>query len=360
MNGLQIIDLKEASFMDKVLRREPRENAFVEINNLLACVPIFKLDREGIDQSLKKYGVSHAKARSRLLNFYSIIMKYFLLDSKLDASELERLHHLKYILTLEDREIGSVHKNLVQPIFRTYIRNAISDGKLTVEEKERLQNFAERLYIPKEFAKQLYTDEASRFLHSVLNTSLSDGMLSDGEEAELKRIADNLQVELKFSENARKNLERCRYLWKLYTGDLPRVETPIQLRKGERCAVFVNAGHYDVSNPRIPVKYSGYNQRQKKNDFVFNSGVFRKDKMTNKVIRFLDQGNLYFTDRRLLFSGPNGRNYFLYTNLMGGTFYQNGLLIEQKRGRDQFFKFKSDKMHEIKLIFDSLMTKSRQ
>lgn len=45
MNGLRIIELNEASFMERLLRQEPRENAFVEINNLLACVPILIIDQ---------------------------------------------------------------------------------------------------------------------------------------------------------------------------------------------------------------------------------------------------------------------------------------------------------------------------
>lgn len=360
MNGLQIIDLKEASFMDRLLRREPRENAFVEINNLLACVPILRLDREAINSCLRKYAVPHEKARSRLLNIYSIILRHFLIDADLGDRELEKLHHLRHILMLDDKEVGSIHKNLVQPVFKAHVRRAISDGELTPEQKAGLEKIAERLYIPKEFARKLYINEASRFLHSVLKESISDGMLSDAEEAELKRLASNLQVELKFSENARRNLDRCRYLWRLYKGELPTVRVPVRLRPDENCSAFVGAEHFDVSSTSRPVKYSGYSATAGQHGIGFHSGVFQYDRVTGKVIAFVDRGTLYFTDLRLLFIGSRGRNYFLYHNLVGGTFYRNGLLIEQKRGRDQFFRFDSGDMPAIKLIFDSLMTRSRR
>jgi hypothetical protein len=359
MNGLEIIDLKKASFMDRVLRRQPRENAFVEINNLLACVPVMKLDRESIDRCLEKYEITHEKARSRLLNFYSIVLKNFLLDTRLEARELEKLHHLKHIFSLEDKEIGSIHKNLVQPVYKMHIRKAIADGELTEEEKIGLQKIAERLYIPKEFAKKLYVNEASEFLHSVLNRSIADGMLSDAEEAELYRLAGNLGVELKFSETAKKNLERFRSLWKIYNGELPNIDTSLRLPRGEKCAASVRAVHYQVNNSKVPVKYSGYHELAGQSDFGFHSGALSKDRMIGKVITFIDQGSLYFTNSRLLFTGTNGQKDFLYKNLTGGTFYENGLLIEQIRGRDQFFKFKAD-MSAIKLIFDSLITQSRK
>lgn len=359
MNGLQIIDLTDATFMDKVLRREPRENAFVEINNLLACVPIFGLDRETINRSLEKYEISHDESRSRLLNFYSIILNHFLGNDDLDKSEIKRLHHLKYIFTLNDNEIGSIHRNSVQPIYRMHVRRIIADGQLTEDEKANLHAFAERLYIPKDFAKQIYNNEASAFLHSILKKSLADGTLSDDEEQELYRIAKNLQVELKFSETAEKNLERFRYLWRLYKGDIPKVRKPIGLKRGENCAASINATLFQVQNSRKPVKYSGYQLLKMQNSFGFHSGVLRNDQLFEKTISFDDSGTLYFTSLKLHFIGSKGVGSFLYKNLSGGTFYKNGLLIESVRGNDLFFKFSGD-MPAFKLIFDSLMTKSRK
>ncbi len=359
MNGLQLIDLTDATFMDKVLRREPRENAFVEINNLLACVPIFGLDRETINRSLEKYGISQDESRSRLLNFYSIVLKHFLGNEDLDKSQVERLHHLKYIFTLNDNEISSIHRNCVQPIYRMQVRRLIADGQLTEDEKAKLHDFAERLYIPKDYAKQIYSDEASAFLHSVLKKSLADGMLSDDEERELYRIAKNLQVELKFSETAEKNLERFRYLWRLYKGDIPKMRTPTGFNKGENCAASVKATLFQVQNSRKPVKFSGYQQLKLQNGFGFHSGVLRNDNLFEKTISLDDSGTLYFTSLKLHFVGTKGVGSFLYKNLSGGTFYKNGLLIESDRGNDRFFKFSGD-MQAFKLIFDSLMTKSRK
>jgi len=359
MNGLQIIDLNEASFMDKLLRREPQENAYVEINNLLACVPILRLDREAIEKCLEKHRIEYAEGNSRLLNFYSIILKYFLGDSNLEQAELEKLHHLKYVLRLDDNDVGIIHRNSVQPLYQNYIRKASSDGELTNEEKEVSNKLAERLYIPDDYALELYANEASKYLHSVLKTSLEDGMLSDGEEEELERIAKNLQVQLKFTEDAKRNLERCRNLWKLHQGELPRVKTSLRLGKNEHCSAYVDAALYNVSNAKQPVKYSGYQKRKGDEDFGFHSGVLNSEKIAGKVIRFVDQGVLYFTNERLLFNGTDGDKNFPIRKLSGGTFYQNGFLIEQKRSRDRFFQFDGDKK-ALQLIFDSLMTSSRK
>ena len=81
--------------------------------------------------------------------------------------------------------------------------------------------------------------------------------------------------------------------------------------------------------------------------------------MIKKVIKFIDQGVLYFTEQMLLFKGTNGDKEFRFKNISGGSFYKNGMVVELKRGNDRFIKFDGD-MEAIKLVFDNLMTKSRK
>ena len=359
MNGLEIIDLKEANFLQRLLKQEPRENAFFEINNLLASVPILELDKGSIESRLAKHGVSPEEARSRLNNFYSIILRHFLRDWELTNKQRERLTHLQKILGVEKHEVSSMNSATIYPIYRNYIRKKVSNGEFPTEERQQVDQLANQLGLPKTFAVDIYKSEASEYLHSVLKLSLSDGMLSDGEERELERIARNLGVELEFSENAKRNLDRCRYLWKLYIGELSEVLTPIRLPENEKSFGFIPASRYDISRKKTPVKYSGFDISVEKNDFAFYAGNIGRNIGTAATKRFLDEGMLYFNGNRLFFHGSSGSKQFRYKNLIGGTFYLNGLLIEQLRGKDQFFQFSGD-LHALKLIFDSLMTKSRK
>ncbi len=359
MNGLQIIELNRASFMEKLLRQEPRENAFVEINNLLACVPILEVDRETIENCLSRYEITHEKARSRLLNFYSIILKFFIGDLTISNRQLQELNHLQSIFNLDDAEISSIHQAITQPIYKRYVINAVSDGILTDEQKNTLNELSERLRIPKSLAKQVYVGEAGRYLESVLKNSLEDGMLSDGEENELRRIAKNLQVELKFTENAEQNLRHFKYLWQLHIGNLPKIPVDIYLEKEEFCPAFIKATFYEISNVHHPLKYSGYQDLRGNYGRGFHSGRIPINEIGGKAMRLLDRGTLYFTNKRLLFNGTNGTREFHLLNLIGGSFYKNGMLVEQKRGRDHFFEFSGDS-EALRLIFNSLMTKSRQ
>lgn len=359
MNGLQIIDLNKASFMDKILRREPSENAYVEINNLVACVPILKLDRESINNCLAKYEVSHSQAHSRLLNFYSQVLRYFVSDLNISNQQLQELAHLQYIFDLQEKEVNSVKSSILYPIYQNFIRNTVSNGILSDEEKDKLENLSVSLTISKDVARNLYKLEAHRYLESVLKKSLSNGMLSPDEEAELDKIAKDLQVSLQLTENANKNLQRHRYMWQLYVGKLPKIETNIYLDKEEFCSAIVQAEHYEIATIYQPVKYSGYDKLRGVSGTGFQAGRVRKNEAVGKSMCLIDSGNLFFTNKRLILKGNNKIYGFPLLSIMGGTFYSNGLMIEQYRGRDQFFKFTGD-MEILKLIFDSLMTNCRK
>jgi hypothetical protein len=358
MNGLQIIDLKEANFMDKLLKREPRENAFLEINNLLASVPILKLDKESITDRLEKYEIPFEKARSRLMHFYSIILRYFVIDFDISDSQYEKLRHLQHILSIEDKDIGSIHSAILYPIYQQFVRNSLSKGKISESDKEQLRNFSEQLRIPKQFAVKLYKTEAEKFLHSKFQQTIADGMLSIDEEKELLKIADNLEIELRLSETAKQNLQRHRYLWQLNIGNLPTVKTNLILEEGEVCSAVLEVEYFEINNISDPIKFSGYETSTNLRNTGFHSGMVKTNRIQGEVMIYVSRGKLYFTNKRLLFNETRGTIQFLLKDLIGATFYNNGMLVELKNGSDKFFKFRGD-LEAMKLIFNGLMTKKR-
>lgn len=359
MNGLQIIDLKEATFMDRLLRREPRENAFLEINNLLAYVPILRIDPTAINDCLTRYEIPHEKAISRLTHFYTIIFKDFVRDYQLSNQQLKELEHLKHILSLRDQDINSIHSAIIFPIFQDRVRLLISDGRLTESEKDRLRTVAEQLNLPRRIAEKLYAAEAEKFLQSKLNQSVRDNMLSVEEELELEEYAKNLGVELNYSADARSNLDRYRFLSRLHKGELPMLHIPLKLEAGEFCSAYIRAEHFEIRRAGRTLKYSGYQNPQSFSGNEFYSGNFPHNPVSGNMLRRVGAGMLYFTNRRLLFEQSGRTIHLSLLQVIGATFYTNGLLIERQQGSDEFFKFSGD-TESLRLIFNGLMTLSRK
>ncbi len=344
--------------MDKLLKREPRENAFVRINNLLSCVPLLRISRREIDDCLVEYDISHEKAKSRLVNFYSVILRDFVKDMKISEAQLEQLFHLQHIFSLDNHEVAPINSAILYPIYRNFIRCAISDGKLTGEQSRQIRTLSAQLGIPENIAGNLYKQEADNFLQSVFNQTLADKMLSAEEELELERISKNLGAELKLSQNAKANLERCRFLWQLHGGNLPAFKPPFPLENGETCHAFVKATHLEVRQVAQPVKYSGYDYYNGIPSANFQTGNLQNRVISSKILRHVDRGTLYFTNRRFVFVGTMRTTKCPLRRIIGGTFYTDGLLVEQNAGNDQFFQFTSD-IEALRLIFNRLMTESR-
>lgn len=359
MNGLEIIDEKDPSFTDRLLRREPRENAYIEIHNAIARAPIDQVTRDDIDAILASHKIGPAAARSRLTNIYADVLKHYIKDFRLSDEEAGLLGHLRDILSLDPADTGHIHAAVLYPIFQNAVRNAVFDDKLTAEEENWLNKIAEGLKIPEKFVPQLYASVVQPYIQWRLNSALADGKLSPDEEREMAEISKNLKATVGFSDSSRAALDRARYLWRLEAGELPRANTHLYLKRNEFCSAFVGATHHEIRTVTTGVKYSGYSTSSTVLGMRYRSGNIRTQRITENILEEMDSGTLYFTNMRLLFDGSRRTAEIYLQNIIGATFYADGMVVERNSGKDQTFLFDGD-IEALQLIFDTLMTNYRK
>lgn len=359
MNGLEILDEKLPSLADKLMRREPRENAYIEIHNVIARAPLHQITRDDIESILSEHEITVAEVKPRLTNIYIEVLRHFVKDFQLSDDEAANLAHLRDLLLLSGAETGHIHASVLYPIFQNAVRNAVFDGRLTSEEKDWLNNIAHGLKIPEEFISQLYTPVVREYMQAKLNAALADNRLTPDEERELAEISSNLQTPLGVGPNVHAALDRARYLWRLESGELPRAQVPVYLKQGEFCAAFAQASYHQMQTVTTGVKYNGYGYSGATLGMRYRSGTIRTQRITQNIMQRLDFGILYFTNRRLLFNGSQGSTEISLGNIIGATFYRDGMLVERGAGKDQTFLFSGD-IEAIQIIFDTLMTNFRQ
>lgn len=360
MNGLEIIDEKTPGFTDKLLRREPRENAYVEINNLIASAPLEQVSKDDIDRILASHKISNERAKSRLSYIYTQVLTHFVQDFQLTDEEAASLASLQEALSIGPVEVGHIHASILYPIFQNAVRNALFDGRVTEEEEAWLRQVAKRLRIPDKFVEELYAVSIKPWVEARLKNMLADGQLSPDEEAELAGLSKNFNLNLKFDPSTLAVLHRARYLWRLAQGELPRVQVPVYLNPGEFCSVFVEASVQEIRDvTRSISKFSG-TAYSNKNIFgqTYSSGRIETENITDHVLENVDRGMLYFTNQRLLFNGRMGNMEIDLRAIIGATFYSDGMLVERNTGVDKTFIFTTD-IDAIRIIFDTLMTKAR-
>src|SRR6185369_7626844 len=97
MNGLEEVELEPESSLARLMGRRKTENAYRQVNNLVANSPIFQIYHDGVLAVIRSYGLDFETARPRLLEIYRTVLRHFAKDGKLeglDAEHVERLGEL--------------------------------------------------------------------------------------------------------------------------------------------------------------------------------------------------------------------------------------------------------------------------
>jgi len=361
MNGLEIIDLQPVGFVASLLGHRPKENAFLEIHNVVASLPIYHISEDAVEACLSRYEITHEEAKPRLLNIYSQVLDYFIKDLLISDDEIEQLRHLANIFKLTVDEVSQINTEIVYPHYEKAVRNALRDRQLSEDESAALDSLCAKLRIPESAANEMYKKYAIPIYNEAISDALADEMLTPEEEAELEHVAKALKLNVRFDDKLTGILERARRLWRIAHGELPVLSVPVSLQLNERCSADVEALHYEPQRAASGIGYSGFSASYGASAIRFRSGIMNTHRLNSQTqtLRLRGVGSLYFTNRRFLFKGDSQPTSIDLGTITGITFYSDGMRIQKEVGTDQIFTFSGD-VDMLRLITDSLMTTHRQ
>lgn len=90
MNGLEVVELIPQGRMSRLVKGKLEENAYREVNNLLATSPIFQVYHDGVLAVLRAYGITFETARPRLIEIFKKVLHHF--GAKGELTDLDRQH----------------------------------------------------------------------------------------------------------------------------------------------------------------------------------------------------------------------------------------------------------------------------
>jgi len=361
MNGLEILDLQPVGFVASLLGHRPKENAFLEIHNVVASLPIYHISEDAVAACLSRYEITHEEAKPRLLNIYSQVLEHFIKDLLISDDEIEQLRHLATIFKLTADEVSQINTEIVYPHYEKAVQNALRDRQLSDDESAALDNLCTKLRIPEAAANEMYKKYAVPIYNEAMSDALADEMLTPEEEAELQHVAKALKLNVRFDDKLTGILERARRLWRIAHGELPVLSVPVSLQVNERCSADVEALHYEPRRAAAGIGYSGFSASYGTSAIRFRSGVMNTHRLNGQTqtLWLRGVGTLYFTNRRFLFKGDAKPTSIDLGTITGITFYSDGMRIQKEAGTDQIFTFSGD-IDMLRLITDSLMTTHRQ
>jgi hypothetical protein len=143
----QRLPLQRPSLAQRMLNRPPRENAWIEVNNLLADVAEIRGVRpEQVARVAERYRMPlRGEFCGRLERLYRDYLLYCLADRRLTEEELSDLAHLKRILRLDERVVCAIHESVAKQVYSQSVDAVLADGRVDALEREFLHTLQEHL-----------------------------------------------------------------------------------------------------------------------------------------------------------------------------------------------------------------------
>lgn len=338
-NGLEEVPLHAPGLIARLLGRKPRENAWLEIRNLLATRAIRDLEPQEIERVLDSYGIASDEAAPQFRKLYAMVMRQAVRDGEITDEEIEELSHLRHVFGFSDADVEDIEREMLEDAYRTHTRLAVGDARLTDEEKDRLHHLAARLRIPNALAQSIREEEMSRVWERVFNATIVDRRLSEEEERYLQDLAANLGVKVRLDGSTLRQLDRFRLLWRIEQGEMPTVSIEAPLEADEHAHVELPAERHES----VSAGSAAGRKRVRLGKAVYWKldeealGADRRPLWTPAA-----RGTLTVTNRRVLFAGDAEPYQLRVEHMIRFTVFRDGIQLEMDDGHDHLFTIDGD------------------
>jgi envelope transporter Tic110/Armadillo-like protein len=341
MTAFKTRELKKPSFIQKILGGRPKENGINEINNLLAEKNLKSVTIEDIQTIANNYKINlNKKFRPHVKELYGQYLTHCLDDKHLSEQEIDDLKHLKELLGLNDKEIEEIHNQIAGKIYKTEVDKAVGDGRLDDQEVKFLEKLQKDLKLPEEITSDIYNESAHSLLEKFITDALSDERLSPDEETELTAICKSLNVKMETDEKTQAVLDKYKLYWQIENGDIPAIDVQINFQKSEQCYFHTHCDWLEQRRVTKRINYGGPTMRIKIAKGVYwRAGSLAVQPVSEDVWTTIDSGDLYMTNKRLVFMGTKGNKTIRLSKILDFTAYYNGIDIQKETGKSPFLAF---------------------
>ena len=335
--------LIKPNYIQKIFRKEPSENAVIEINNLFADkqINIDEIQPEQIIGISDKYKINLKKDfKDERLDLFNKYLQYCLEDKKLDNKEIRLLIHMRRILFLNDTDTKNLIKIETEKIFEKKVKEKLKDAITDKTVKNNLERIKKELFIDEKTAEEIYKKNAGEILGKFIDGTISDERLSPEEESEINKIAENLGINFKLDEKSKAVLDRYKLYWQIENGELPVIDSEINIHKSEKLYFKAHVNWIEQRRVTKRINYSGPTARIKiVNGIYYRMGSISVHPVTEDVWKIIDSGQIYLTNKRLIFMGATGNKTIRLNRILDITLYENGVEIQKETGKSPFLEF---------------------
>jgi len=340
----QKLELKQPGFFQRLFGKQPEENAFAEINNLLASKPVNEISIGEVAALAEKYRTDiYKKFGPRLKELYSIYLRHCIADHSFSPNEREELLHMKALLNLTDQDVGAMLDEIAGTVYRKKTEDIISDGRLDEDEIRILEQMKSELMLPDDIANKISAESRDLFVKKYLDNAISDLSLSDDEWTELQAISKSLRATVEYDDATKRLLDRLRLYWVIENGTLPVHKTELHLHRNEICYFTAPATWLENRTVTRSIRYGGpaVSIRIMKGVY-YRTGQYDLQRITEEEMREVDSGTIYVTGKRIIFTGSRRNTTIRLDRILSVNPFSDGVEIVKDAGKNPVFRLTRD------------------
>lgn len=330
-------ELRRPPFLRRLFGKPDPENAYIEIQNLLHERPPKDISPELLTATFDAHGVTYPD-KEKLRALYRKAIAAAAEDDEITDAERQELAEIRALLGLTELDVAAVQREVVSARYQHHLSRHASDHHLSDEEKQHLEELKRKLNLDSGDVMRVREAVLSPIVDRVGNDMLRDRRYSPEEELRFKRLLSNFDTELEVSLHDRQLMDRFRWLWHVEHGTPPTVDVPIALQRNEACYYHSLAASLTTKTVTKRVNYGGPTARMRiMKGVYYRVGSIAVQRVTEEY-QLSEGGDLYFTNKRVIFVGHAKNQTFRLSGLLGFIPYSDGIELEKSSGKNPVFR----------------------
>ena len=347
-------ELEARGFLSKMFSGKPTENAWKEINNILAdAQSAQELTADKVEAALKSWG---AKLDDQSLNQRSGIYRKLadvVYSEAMSADDplFKQGQHLAEVLELPPHLVKMADKGAKTSAYFNRCRKLLNgEEKLTIGEINKLfgYDYEDGLSI----RKQVFQDYFNLKFEDISQSK----RYTPDQEAEFRADCQKLDVPYEFKNNIENALQHYRDLWNAENHDIQPMEVALPLEKGEKCLIYSNCGLCEFKTIEKEDNYFELTRKFRIDETV----SFQGDHIQHPTIKeetnvLLELGYFFLTTERIIYLGQKLTKAVPLSEITGADFDGMNMVNYHTKKGDLLFKYSDESAEVLYIIFNRVL-----
>jgi len=342
-------ELSTTGFWKKLFGIDKRNCFLKKFQKLISERSIAEISKEDINALYKECSMGFFAKNVLLLLKLTDLMEEVILETAKNFSFRyfgEEICHLLKIFELP-YQTGQL-KKARKKAFEILVKKAVEDRKFSDGEKEELAKASEYLMLNKEEVEKIYSQVVLSVVNNYINEAIKKGVWSPKDEEILLSFCKEFNILIDLDEKSKKLLERLRLAWEIERGNYPEYKVDINLRKEEICHFYEKATRLEYRKEVRRSSSRAYVSFRVMKGVYLTQG-FGGHTYSTEVLKEVDQGTVYLTNKRILFQGRKRNISIPFSKILTFEPQKTGVIIHKDSGKPIHLEFENSDIFNLLL-----------